>query len=109
MIGKTGQLIGAVGSGLWTGATGAVSLGLGAIYTGVSTGVSVGGSVVSGVASYLPSLPRRGAATSDTSETPESTPSAENEAQSQEAAPTKPQPSLISKVLFRTPAKDKAE
>nr|CUU99221.1 hypothetical transcript [Hymenolepis microstoma] len=57
IVGKTGHLIGALGSGLISGATGAVSLGASV----VCSGVSVGTNVVSGALSYI-HFPRFGSA-----------------------------------------------
>ncbi|VDD82209.1 unnamed protein product [Mesocestoides corti] len=101
-MGKTSQMIDAIGSGIWCGVTSVVSLGVDAICSGVSAGESV----VSGVASYLP-FPRR--STPDVkpqqraSGVSEKTPS---EA-SKPAAPAKP--GLLPKALFRTSTKDKAD
>ncbi|VDK38422.1 unnamed protein product [Taenia asiatica] len=98
IVGKTGHLIGAIGSGIWSGATGAVSLGVSA----VSTGVSAGSSIVSGVISYLP-FPRRVASADAPSQPQEDI--TEQKPTSSPAAKS----GILSKVLFRGTTKDKAD
>lgn len=110
IVRKTGQLIGALGSGLISGSTGAVSLGV----TAVRAGVSVGTSVVSGALSYIP-FPRRGlttisaaTATSDPSK-PQEDIEVSDDYQKAASLPAK-SGGLFSVVpLFRAPAKDKAD
>ncbi|VDL19552.1 unnamed protein product [Hymenolepis diminuta] len=106
IVGKTGHLIGALGSGLISGATGAVSLGASAVYTGVSVGTSV----VSGALSYIPFPRFRSTAQSGTApptDLPKSTESDEDE----DTAPLPPKSGgILSKMpLFRGHSKDKAD
>ncbi|VDK85812.1 unnamed protein product [Dibothriocephalus latus] len=53
VVAKTGQLLSSVGSTLWSGATGAVSLGFGVLRTGVNAGSSAITGVASGVAGLV--------------------------------------------------------
>ncbi|KAL5108711.1 hypothetical protein TcWFU_003304 [Taenia crassiceps] len=98
LVGKTGHLIGAIGSGIWSGATGAVSLGVSA----VSTGVSAGSSIASGVISYF-SLPRRVASTDKPSQPHEDI------TEQKPATPPAVKSGILSKVFFRATTKDKAD
>ncbi|CDI97277.1 expressed conserved protein [Echinococcus multilocularis] len=98
LVGKTGKLIGAVGSGIWSSATGAALLGVDA----VCTGVSAGSSVVSSVISYLP-FPRLAAPTDEPSQ------SQEVVAEQKPNTPPAPRSGILSKVLLRGPIKDKAD
>lgn len=99
-MGRTGRLIGALGSGILSGATGAVSLGVNAVYTGVSAGSSV----VSGVVSYLP-LPRRSAPVDELSQQPG------GDEDKDEPSPPLPgaKSGILSRILPRGSTKDKVE
>ncbi len=102
IVGRTSNLLGAVGSGLWSGATGAVSLGFGALQTGVSAGTSV----VSGVVSMVP-FPGRSQASAEPATQPES---AEGNTDAPKPPEPKQKPGLIARTIFRkTSSKDKAE
>ncbi|KAM7536063.1 hypothetical protein Aperf_G00000104438 [Anoplocephala perfoliata] len=110
IVGKTGQLIGALGSGLISGSAGAVSLG----FSAVRAGVSVGTSVVTGALSYIP-FPRRGPTTPSTATTTSDPPNSQEDIEdSDDGQSATPLPAksggLLSVVpLFRAPAKDKAD
>lgn len=98
IVGKTGQLIGTIGSGVWSGAAGAVSLGVSA----VSTGFSAGSSIVSGVISYLP-FPRR-VGSADAPSQPQ-----DDISEQKPTMPPAAKSGIISAVLFRGTTKAKAD
>ncbi|KAM3184622.1 hypothetical protein ACTXT7_007992 [Hymenolepis weldensis] len=106
IVGKTGHLIGALGSGLISGATGAVSLGASAVYTGVSVGTSV----VSGALSYIP-FPRFRSTAQTAPATSTDLPKPTESDEDKEAAPLPPKSGgILSKVpFFRGHSKDKAD
>lgn len=106
IVGKTGHLIGALGSGLISGATGAVSLGASAVYTGVSVGTSV----VSGALSYIP-FPRFRSTAQTGTATPTDLPKPTESDEDEDTAPLPPKSGgILSKVpLFRGHSKDKAD
>ncbi|VDO03998.1 unnamed protein product [Rodentolepis nana] len=104
IVGKTGHLIGALGSGLISGATGAVSLGASV----VCTGVSVGTNVVSGAFNYI-HFPRFGSTAQTNTAIPSDLPTSMES--NEDTAPLPPKMGgILSRVpLLRGPLKDKAD
>ncbi|KAL7060505.1 hypothetical protein AAHC03_09913 [Spirometra sp. Aus1] len=107
MVTKTGQLLSSVGSTLWSGATGAVSLSFGVLRSGVSAGSSAITGVANGVVGLV------GLRSAPATETNATT----NDNSSEQCSPAPPVESSVSstaksylpKSLFRGSRKDKAD